>query len=71
MFGILNTIYNLNGIKIRFKGKIGNKGSFRKKKLVIYYGNIKKSNVFTKSDKAFSLSRNFTGLIGVTVTVAY
>lgn len=71
MFGILNTVYNLRGISIRFKGKIGNKGSFRKKRSLIHYGNIRKSNVFVRADKAYSISSNFTGLIGIIVTVAY
>lgn len=71
MFAVLQSAYGLRGLRIKFKGKIGNKGSFRKKKIILRYGGIKKSNVLSRADEAFGLAKNFTGVIGITVTLAY
>ena len=70
-FGYLQSYFGIIGLKIQFKGKINKKGSVRKKTLRTIHGSLKKANVSVCADKAYAISVNLTGVIGVIVEIAY
>jgi hypothetical protein len=71
IFDILQYKFNLRGILIIFRGKIGQIGSVRKKSYFIKYGKYSYSDLNLRPNFSSSVVKTDTGVIGVSVSIYY
>lgn len=70
-FALFVSYYNILGIRIVLKGKIGKTGSVRKKKIILSFGKYGYSNLHLCMDEYSGPMFTPTGVIGARVIIAY
>ena len=71
VFSIMQIKFNIKGLFISFRGKIGQVGSVRKKALFLRQGVYSLSDISLRISFTSSITKTDTGAIGVSVGLYY
>nr|QIB71991.1 cytochrome c-type biogenesis protein CcmF_ii [Gruberia lanceolata] len=71
LYPILKSYFGILGLKVKFKGKIGKVGSFRKKRFVIKEGIYSYSNINLRLIESRGQVFTDTGVIGLQIILSY